>query len=231
MNWPLAANFEATNVTFLPKKLSSNVQSTCIDNSKRPKSKLWHYCIKATIPSGKWIYKTCHFLKPIKIYHYYYYYQMASPQPERDLRDHTHFIQLPFTHLFHLTLFTPVAPKTGGAPPTFRPGPTLLPLTGLPLQSLFRSSSLFLPKKEFPLRHGGSSGSRGLPRVDHTDFLSMCKSPGVLLPPTLTPFWWTVESRCCLATLNAHHPSWFSRTEDDREAARGEELDGAINSS
>ena len=49
MNWPLAANFEATNVTFLPKKLASNVQSTCIDNSKRPKSKLWHYCIKATI--------------------------------------------------------------------------------------------------------------------------------------------------------------------------------------
>ena len=49
MNWPLAANFEATNVTFLPKKLSSNVQSTCIDNSKRPKSELWLYCIKATI--------------------------------------------------------------------------------------------------------------------------------------------------------------------------------------
>ena len=24
------------------------MQSTCIDNSKRPKSKLWHYCIKAT---------------------------------------------------------------------------------------------------------------------------------------------------------------------------------------
>ena len=48
MNWPLAANFEATNVTFLPKKLASNVQSTCIDNSKRPKSELWHYCIKAT---------------------------------------------------------------------------------------------------------------------------------------------------------------------------------------
>ena len=50
-NWPLAANFEATNVTFLPKKLASNVQYTCIDNSKRPKSELWHYCIKATICS------------------------------------------------------------------------------------------------------------------------------------------------------------------------------------
>ena len=48
MNWPLAANFETTNVTFLPKKLASNVQSSCIDNSKRPKSELWHYCIKAT---------------------------------------------------------------------------------------------------------------------------------------------------------------------------------------
>ena len=31
MNCPLAANFEATKVTFLPKKLASNVQSTCID--------------------------------------------------------------------------------------------------------------------------------------------------------------------------------------------------------
>ena len=49
MNLPLAANFEATNVTFLPKKLASNVQSSCIDNSKRPKSMLCHYCIKATI--------------------------------------------------------------------------------------------------------------------------------------------------------------------------------------
>ena len=48
MNWPLADNFEATNVTFLPKKLASNVQSTCIGNSKWPKSELWHYCIKAT---------------------------------------------------------------------------------------------------------------------------------------------------------------------------------------
>ena len=48
MNWHLADNFEATNVTLLPKKLASNVQSSCIDNSKWPKSKLWHYCIKAT---------------------------------------------------------------------------------------------------------------------------------------------------------------------------------------
>ena len=49
MNWYLVDNFEATNLTFLPKKLSSNVQSSCIDNSNWPKSELWHYCIKATI--------------------------------------------------------------------------------------------------------------------------------------------------------------------------------------
>ena len=48
MNWPLADNFKATSVTFLPKKLASNVQSSCIDKSKWPKSELWHYCIKAT---------------------------------------------------------------------------------------------------------------------------------------------------------------------------------------
>ena len=40
MNRPLANNLEATNVTFLPKKLASNVQSSCIDNSKWPKSEL-----------------------------------------------------------------------------------------------------------------------------------------------------------------------------------------------
>ena len=52
MNWPLADNFESTNVTFLPKKLASNVQSSCIDNSKWLKSELRHYCIKATNCSG-----------------------------------------------------------------------------------------------------------------------------------------------------------------------------------
>ena len=31
--------------------------------------------------------------------------------------------------------------------------------------------------------------------------------------------------------FNAHHSSWFSRTGDDRAAARGEALDGAVNSS
>ena len=31
--------------------------------------------------------------------------------------------------------------------------------------------------------------------------------------------------------FNAHHPSWFSSTGDDRTASRGEALDGAINSS
>ena len=57
MNWPLADNFEATNVTFLPKKLASNVQSSCIDKSKCPKSELWHYWIKATIYSVQFMNK------------------------------------------------------------------------------------------------------------------------------------------------------------------------------
>ena len=51
--------------------------------------------------------------------------QMASPQPEGDLRDYT-FTSLispqPFTHLTHL--FTSVAPKTGEAPPSFPSGTT-----------------------------------------------------------------------------------------------------------
>ena len=34
-----------------------------------------------------------------------------------------------------------------------------------------------------------------------------------------------------LGNLNANYPSWFSRTGDDRAAARGEALDRAINSS
>ena len=34
-----------------------------------------------------------------------------------------------------------------------------------------------------------------------------------------------------LGDFNAHHPSWFSRTGDDRAAARGEALDEAVNSS
>ena len=48
MNWSLAHKFKAINVTFLPKKLASNVQSSCKEKSKWPKSELWHYCIKAT---------------------------------------------------------------------------------------------------------------------------------------------------------------------------------------
>ena len=54
MNWPLADNFEAKNVTFLPIKLASNVQSSCIDNSKWPKSELWLYCSKATLCIIDW---------------------------------------------------------------------------------------------------------------------------------------------------------------------------------
>ena len=49
MNLPLADIFEATNITFLSENSASNVQFSCIDNSKWPKSELWHYCIKATI--------------------------------------------------------------------------------------------------------------------------------------------------------------------------------------
>ena len=80
--------------------------------------------------------------------------QMAPQQPKGDLRDHTHVIHLTSTHSFHLTLFTSVAHKTGAAPSTFRPGPTLLP----PRTFLFSPSSAssvppFFPlKKECPLR-------------------------------------------------------------------------------
>ena len=34
-----------------------------------------------------------------------------------------------------------------------------------------------------------------------------------------------------LGDFNAHHPSWLSRTRDDKAAARWEALDGAVNSS
>ena len=105
-----------------------------------------------------------------------------------DLRDHTQVIHLTFTHSFHLTLFTPAAPKTSAAPPTFWPGPTLLP-SRASLSSPCSAVPLFFPKKERPLRHGGSSGSRGQPRRKHTDFCQRIYPPGVLLPPTLTPFW------------------------------------------
>ena len=43
-----SSQFRSYKCDVFTKKLASNVQSTCIDNSKRPKSKLWHYCIKAT---------------------------------------------------------------------------------------------------------------------------------------------------------------------------------------
>ena len=47
--WGSTSSFEVTNMTFLSKKkLASNVQSSCIDNSKWPKSEFWHYCIKVT---------------------------------------------------------------------------------------------------------------------------------------------------------------------------------------
>ena len=46
---------------------------------------------------------------------------MASPQTERDLRDHSHVTHLTPTHSFHLTHFTSVVPKTVAAPPTVLP--------------------------------------------------------------------------------------------------------------
>ena len=36
---------------------------------------------------------------------------------------------------------------------------------------------------------------------------STCISPSVFLPPTLTPFWWNVETKWCLATLK--HPTFL----------------------
>ena len=52
MNWPLySSQFRSYKYDVFTKKIviKSNVQSSCIDNSKWPKSKLWHYCIKAMI--------------------------------------------------------------------------------------------------------------------------------------------------------------------------------------
>ena len=60
----------------------------------------------------------------------------------------------------------------------------------------------------------------------------MCIYLGVLLHPTLTAL--LVDrsrDQMVFGDFNAHYPSWFSRTGDDRAAARGETLDGAINSS
>ena len=106
----------------------------------------------------------------------------------------------PHLHSFHLTLFAPVALKTGAAPPILRPRshsstphgpPSLVPLPAQLPQ--FLSFPPPPPQKQCPLRHG-SSGSRGRPRGT---ILTSCLRTTQL---TLTPFWWTVDSRWCLAT-------------------------------
>ena len=170
---------------------------------------------------------------------------MASPQPEGDVSDHTHVIYLTFTHSFHLTLFTPVGPKTDVAPYTFRPGPTLSSLCCPPSASS-SSVSLFHPslKNDCPLRHGGNSGSRsrpgrrglGLVRGPHwllSTYIFSPRCPPALgtTSPTLMPFWWTVETRWCLATLTPTIPPGCPEQAMTGQQSEREGLDGAINSS
>ena len=110
----------------------------------------------------------------------------GEPQFERN---RTHVILPTFTHSFHLTLFTPVAPKTSAASPT---NSDPVPFFYLSRASISSSTSavplLFSPQKECPFRHGRGSDSRGQPRGDHTDFCQWVNPPGVLLPANLTPF-------------------------------------------
>ena len=105
--------------------------------------------------------------------------QMASPQPEGDLREHTRVIHLTPTNSFRLTLFTSEAPKTGAASPTFRLGPTLLP----PREFLFVPLPLFLsfltPRRSiFFSTSSASLSERGLSRFQapskiHAQFVAV----------------------------------------------------------
>ena len=134
--------------------------------------------------------------------------QMASPQrggkPLRPHSRHSHHL-----HSFHLTLSTAHGPQS------------LVPL--LPPLPQFLSFS----PQEFWQSMPTSKGTHRL--------LLLCISPRRppapgTTPPTLTPFWWTVETRWSLATLNAYHPSQ-SALWNDRAGAKVVPLDGAINSS
>ena len=134
----------------------------------------------------------------------------------------------PFTHSFHLTLFSLVAPKTCAAPPTFRPFPTLLSLMGLPLQSLIRRSSLFSPQERVP-----TSTQCNFWQSKPTSGGTTLTSVNVFItrrPPAHDFDELLVEPRdqMVFGDFNAHHLSWFSRTGDDRAAAKGEALDGVI---
>ena len=105
--------------------------------------------------------------------------QMASPQPEGDLREHTRVIHLTPTNSFRLTLFTSAGPKTGAASPTFRLGPTLLP----PREFLFVPLPLFLsfltPRRSiFFSTSSASLSGRGLSRFQapskiHAQFVAV----------------------------------------------------------
>ena len=95
---------------------------------------------------------------------------MASPQPEGDLRNHFHVIYLTFTHL--ISPFSPRwYPRTVRRHIPSNPGPLFYhsqaslssPSSSVPEEGVPQKKEEFLgsPKKECPLRHGGSSGSRG----------------------------------------------------------------------
>ena len=65
-------------------------------------------------------------------------------------------------------------------------------------------------------------------------FVSVYISPASSCPRNCAPDFDALLKDCgdqmVLGDFNAHHPSWFSRTGDDRAAAREEALDGAVNS-
>ena len=79
----------------------------------------------------------------------------------------------------------------------------------------------------------------GMPRVHiHID-LHQCVYPSCIFltcgttPSTLTSFWRIGETRWCFAVcvFNAHHLFWFSRTINDRTAAKVEALDESMGQS
>ena len=146
--------------------------------------------------------------------------QMVSPH---DSRENSETTLTSFTHSFHLALsprwrprqvrrhlpistrshsFTPHGPPSLDQFPHFPSYPP--PPKGVPTSTLrkFRQSN-------------PTSGY-------HTDFCHRVYPPGFLLPPHFDALLMDRKDQMVLGDFNSHHPSWFSRTGDDRAAARGE---------
>ena len=129
--------------------------------------------------------------------------QMTSLQSDGDLRDHVHVIHLTFTHSFHFALFIPVTPKTGTAPPTFRPVPTLLQLQMPPLSLVRLPQFISLSPQEGVPTSTRRKFWQSRPTSEglHWIILSTCTAPQHLPAPEFDTFCWTVETRWCLAIL------------------------------